>query len=271
VRHGAEACELADKIGDSAISSWAGLGYGTALLEAGDPERGLQILLEKSGGMDAHQIPGGWRAHTLMEITRAATASGNLEVARESAAAAAVAAKETGLPMSDSWADRSRGEVLLSEGEFEQAAAAALSAADKAAAQGARLHRAGARELAGRAFVHAGKKQEAIEQFELTAAELDECGAAHHRDRVERELGKLGRRSSRRSRAGGAGEGGIDSLSGREKEVADLVVDRHTNAEIAEKLFLSEKTVESHLRNIFRKLEVSSRVEVARTMERERV
>jgi DNA-binding NarL/FixJ family response regulator len=46
------------------------------------------------------------------------------------------------------------------------------------------------------------------------------------------------------------------------------VVDRRTNPEIAEALFLSPKTVETHLRNIFRKLGVSTRVEVARFVER---
>lgn len=50
--------------------------------------------------------------------------------------------------------------------------------------------------------------------------------------------------------------------------MARLVVDRRTNPEIAEALFLSPKTVETHLRNIFRKLQVSSRVEVARAIER---
>ena len=58
------------------------------------------------------------------------------------------------------------------------------------------------------------------------------------------------------------------SLTGRELEVARLVVDRRTNAEIANMLFVSPKTVETHMRNIFRKLDVSSRVEVARAVER---
>ncbi len=106
--------------------------------------------------------------------------------------------------------------------------------------------------------------------WSCAAKELDECNAEHHRDRVELELGKLGRRPSRRSRAAKAEGTGLDSLSGRELEVATLVVDRLTNAQIAEELFLSEKTIESHLRNIFGKLGASSRVEVARIVEQER-
>ena len=39
--------------------------------------------------------------------------------------------------------------------------------------------------------------------------------------------------------------------------MARLVVDRRTNPQIAAELFLSQKTVETHLRNIFRKIDVS--------------
>ena len=87
---------------------------------------------------------------------------------------------------------------------------------------------------------------------------------------MRRELRRLGARAEPRGPASGA-DGGVASLSRRERQIADLVTDRHTNREIAGTLFLSEKTVESHLRNIFVKLSVSSRVDVARAVERDRL
>ena len=89
------------------------------------------------------------------------------------------------------------------------------------------------------------------------------------RDQARRELRKLGARSEVRGPATGA-DAGLESLTAREREIADLVADRLTNPQIAEKLFLSKKTVESHIRNLFVKLGVSSRVEIARLVERER-
>jgi DNA-binding CsgD family transcriptional regulator len=49
--------------------------------------------------------------------------------------------------------------------------------------------------------------------------------------------------------------------------VARLVVDRRTNPEFAAELFLSQKTVETLLRNIFSKMDVSTRVALARAVE----
>jgi len=46
------------------------------------------------------------------------------------------------------------------------------------------------------------------------------------------------------------------SLSRREKEILQLIIDEHTTAEIAEKLFISFGTVESHRRNMISKLGV---------------
>ena len=74
---------------------------------------------------------------------------------------------------------------------------------------------------------------------------------------------KLGIRKHRRT-----GASDIGSLTERELQVARLIVDRKTNTEIAAELFLSRKTVETHIRNLFHKLDVSSRVDVARAVER---
>jgi DNA-binding NarL/FixJ family response regulator len=86
---------------------------------------------------------------------------------------------------------------------------------------------------------------------------------------AERELRRLGhRRVHHRSARGAAADGGIGALTARELQVARLVTDRRTNAEIAAELYLSTKTVETHIRNLFQKLAVTSRVEVARAVER---
>jgi DNA-binding NarL/FixJ family response regulator len=84
---------------------------------------------------------------------------------------------------------------------------------------------------------------------------------------VDRELRKLGRTVYHRS-AAGTTDAGIGALTARELQLARLVVDRKTNTQIAAELYLSKKTVETHLRNIFRKVDVSSRVELARVVER---
>jgi DNA-binding CsgD family transcriptional regulator len=57
---------------------------------------------------------------------------------------------------------------------------------------------------------------------------------------------------------------GWNSLTGRERSVADLVAEGLTNREAATRLFVSPHTVDAHLRHIFRKLEIRSRVQLAR-------
>jgi DNA-binding CsgD family transcriptional regulator len=89
-----------------------------------------------------------------------------------------------------------------------------------------------------------------------------------YRNEAERELRKLGHSIHRRTRPGKTDGVGLGSLTERELQISRLVVDRKTNSEIAAALFLSPKTIETHLRNVFRKLYVFSRAEVARAVER---
>lgn len=53
-----------------------------------------------------------------------------------------------------------------------------------------------------------------------------------------------------------------DSLSSRENEIANLVAGGFSNAEIAERLFVTEKTIKFHLTSIYEKLGVKSRAQV---------
>jgi DNA-binding CsgD family transcriptional regulator len=94
----------------------------------------------------------------------------------------------------------------------------------------------------------------------LTEAEaaFSGFGAVRRRDEATRELRRLGRRVIRPAQAG---EG---PLTAREKEIADLVAEGRTNREIAERLVLSPRTIDAHLRTIYAKLGVRSRVELAR-------
>ncbi len=55
----------------------------------------------------------------------------------------------------------------------------------------------------------------------------------------------------------------IESLTKREYEVLTLIAEGLNNREIAERLFISEKTVKNHVSNIFRKLDVNDRIQAA--------
>jgi len=55
---------------------------------------------------------------------------------------------------------------------------------------------------------------------------------------------------------------GVDALTASERRVAELAAGSMTNRQIAEAVFVSPKTVETHLRNVFQKLGISSRKEL---------
>lgn len=144
------------------------------------------------------------------------------------------------------------------------ALALAREAAEVFERTGLRIESGRARLRAGGVAADAGDKDTARRELEAAAAVFSECGAKGLHSQAIREQRRLGVRiPGQTGRASGA-----SGLSRREMEVARLVREGHTNQQIAEKLFISVRTVETHLSHIFTKLGVASRVGVVSAMAR---
>jgi ATP/maltotriose-dependent transcriptional regulator MalT len=263
-----ESVRLTRAVHESYVTAWAGVRLAAVLHESGQPEEALDMLVGSAGGEELTLIPAGWRSYCLDLLVGCYLVLDRVPDAERAAAHAEATASAVQLPMAQAWAARARAAVELHVGDPERAAELARASAAAAEAAGAPIEAALARTLAGRALLRADKRDDAVAELQRAATTLDACAATRYRDQAERELGKLGHRNHRRTRPGITGGRGIETLTAREYQVAQLVVDRKTNPEIAAQLYLSSKTVESHLRNIFRKLNVASRVELARTVER---
>jgi ATP/maltotriose-dependent transcriptional regulator MalT len=238
-----------------------------AMLEAGQAEQAVALLLGHSGGEGLELIAGSPRAGYLELLTRCRLALGHPDDAARSAQHAEAWAASVRLPMAAAWASRAAAAVSLHRGEADRAADQALASSAAADAVGAPVEAALSRIVAGRALAQAGDRDRGTAELQHAAARLEALGCIRHLGEAERELGRLGQRTHRRTAAGKADGTRIESLTGRELQIALLVVDRKTNPEIAAELFLSQKTVETHLRNIFRKVGVATRVELARAVE----
>jgi DNA-binding CsgD family transcriptional regulator len=80
-----------------------------------------------------------------------------------------------------------------------------------------------------------------------------ECGGTRLADRARDELGRSGARLMREPASG------VEGLTPSEVRVAELAAEGLTNREVAQALFVSEKTVETHLGRVYRKLDIKSR------------
>ncbi len=233
---------------------------GRARIEAGDLERGIREILAAGEGPDLPRLR--LMQSDLYEVmTMAEIRLGRLEKAEQWADRAANTVGSEGRPAEAS-ALCARAAVSLARGRPSAAAEAAADAVAILDELGARIDAARARILLGRALAAADEPEGALHELGQAERELAECGAARYRDEAARELRRLGRRVPRRGRAGIPGSG-VAALSRREREVAELVAEGRTNREIASTLFLSEKTIETHLSHIFAKLGVRSRAAVA--------
>jgi len=267
VTEGREAVALT--VDGSLLSASCWVALGMALAEGGDWAEAVELIVEGAGGPRLPHVFPMIRPLVYEALTRAEIGLGRTGSAADWAGRARTVVAGVACDLPRAQADRASALMLLAEGEYTGAAELARESADKADAVQARVESSRSRMLAGRALAAAGEREHAGEQLRAAEAQLAYCGALRLREQCARELRRIGLRVARAGARGDitAGASGSATLSRRERQVADLVRARHTNREIAELLFLSEKTVESHLRNVFVKFGVTSRADVARALE----
>lgn len=259
-----ESVEIASELDEGIVTAWSNAVYGVALFEAGRPEEAEQAMVANAGGEDLSAIAGVWRVWFLERLVKGQLELGKQSSAERGSRIAIELAHSNGLPFARVLAHRAVARVALAGGSADEAVSQGLRSVELADELGARVDAGLSRTVVGEALTELGRGKDAVEQLERAAADFDRCGANRYRDRAEQILRGLGRTVHRRSRRGAANGQGVPALTGRELEVAQLVADHRTNKEIASELFLGLKTVESHMRSIFRKLGVDRRAEVAR-------
>ena len=89
---------------------------------------------------------------------------------------------------------------------------------------------------------------------------FERSGALPWADRARRELGATGENPGAREPTA------VAQLTPQERQIGLAVSEGRTNRQVAEMLFLSPKTIEYHLRNVFRNLDVRSRTEPGHVM-----
>ena len=148
---------------------------------------------------------------------------------------------------------RCRGLLAAARHDPEGALAALDRALGEHARAGMPFEQARTQLCLGAAQRRAGRRRDARATLEAARATFAALGARPWRERAEAELRRIGGRH-----ASG------DELTPAEWRVADLVARGDSNKRVAAALYLSPKTVEGHLRSIFRKLGVHSRSELTR-------
>ncbi|HEX2046472.1 MAG TPA: AAA family ATPase [Acidimicrobiales bacterium] len=227
----------------------------TALLHEarGDVARAADLVLEAW----EHPLPfkAVVRVRIAPDAVRLALATGADAAARSVTVLMEQMARGVGSPLYRGIARRCRGLLQRDAGQLLDAATILRGAARP-------LETAFACEDAAVVLGDQGKVPEAVSLLDEAVVAYERVSAARDVARAHAALRRLGVRHGRRGPRPRQ-RSGWGSLTKSERDVVDLVVDGLTNAEIGARLFVSGRTVETHLSHVYRKLAIGSRVELA--------
>ena len=176
---------------------------------------------------------------------------GNIAEAQAETARIAEMAHRAQRPRGLVQAARCRALVAAATGDLVAASEAVEEALRAADLFDDPFERARILQVGGTVARRAGRRTESREQLEAARRLFGSLGAVPFVERVDAELQRLGARTGR-----------TDLLTSGEQQVAQLVCDGRTNAEVAAALFITPRTVEAHLTRVYRKLGVRSRAEL---------
>jgi DNA-binding CsgD family transcriptional regulator len=250
--HAAEAAALCRELDLGTYGIWAvqalgDLELGLGRAEAAATHHEAQAAELRSRGIaDVDLSP-------AAELVEAYLRLGRPDAAARVAAELAAAAEAKGQPWALARAARCRG-LLAEDDELDACFAEALEhhertpdafeAARTRLAFGARLRRA-------------RQRVRAREELRAALDTFDALGALPWAEQARAELAATGETARRRDPST------LDELTPQELQIARLLADGHTTREAAAAIFLSPKTVEYHLRHVYRKLRINSREELA--------
>jgi DNA-binding CsgD family transcriptional regulator/tetratricopeptide (TPR) repeat protein len=259
-----------------AARSW--IGSADAIIETSGPQWGTWWLTDARAALEAAEGSPGpghasmrteWEHGTIFQLMRApflarqAARSGDQQLIEK------VRRRLSDLP-APADVPHLKASVLVSCGLIERDPAPLLEAAGLFASDGRRPSEAAAREDAGSVFAAAGRQEEARREFTGALGLYDSLGAGRDVARVMASMRALGIRLGVRAPHRRA-TSGWEALTSTEVKIAELAAQGRTNPEIGAQLFISRRTVQTHLSHIFAKLKIASRVELAVIASRHRL
>lgn len=192
----------------------------------------------------------------LADVAEVAAVAGVADIAEGAAERLAAMAASSPTGPASGFAGVAGAWAALIRGDREEAATAAAGAARRLKTRWP-LYHARALGLQGRALVPIDRAR-AVTSLSEAASAFEACGATIRRQDVLEELSRLGTRGQR---AADRIEG-IDALTARERDVVGLAVEGLTAREVGARLYIGERTVETHLARAYAKLGVTGRREL---------
>jgi DNA-binding CsgD family transcriptional regulator len=243
------------------VSGMAQHATGVVAWADGDLPRALQSLQAAADELDGMGAVV-FAAPVLVDLAEVAAELEDIEAAEEAAVRLQATAQKTDRDLYQAMARLAGAWAAMATGAPERAASLAAEAT-------ALIPKGSYTGLLARSLVAAGRAQQslgrtgALDVLRDAVGRFDGQGAVWRRDQtldLLRNAGIGGRKLAKTAL-------GAAALTLREREIAQLAAQRLTAYEIAAQLFISKRTVEGHLANVYTKLGVKSKLELAARLE----